>query len=223
MSNTTPFVTLMGLAALTCLTACDVPPLIEPDHPATAHLYREAVEEWWQWLLEIPTPDNPINDSTGAQCAVNQADGMWFLVGTNGGVVERECTIPRDTALFFPLLNAFATNGAGEDYTEEELLAMLDPLLDAGCELYVELDGAPLLDDPSSLRTTSEGFAYEVPADNLLGQPEGLRPLGVADGYWALLAPLEPGQHTLKFGGSLCDEQGQPFFHTGAAYQLTVE
>ena len=45
----------------------------------------------------------------------------------------------------------------------------------------------------------------------------------VAVGYWALLDPLSPGEHTIKFGGSI--SYPSPIsgtFRTGVTYLLDV-
>jgi hypothetical protein len=44
----------------------------------------------------------------------------------------------------------------------------------------------------------------------------------VVDGHWALLEPLAPGEHTLEFGGKICDEEAT-YFETFATYHLVVE
>ena len=56
--------------------------------------YGEWSARWWQWALSIPAAVNPILDATGANCARDQVDDVWFLAGTFGGTVTRSCTIP---------------------------------------------------------------------------------------------------------------------------------
>jgi hypothetical protein len=43
----------------------------------------------------------------------------------------------------------------------------------------------------------------------------------VAAGYWALLHPLSPGKHTIKFGGTATFPDGSTF-RTGVTYLLNV-
>ena len=63
----------------------------------------------------------------------------------------------------------------------------------------------------------SEPFTVVLPQDNVLEvEPAVLQ--GVIDGYWLLLAPLPPGEHELRFGGSL-PEIG---FATEVTYHLIV-
>jgi hypothetical protein len=49
--------------------------------------YTEWTARWWQWAFSIPVENNPVNDMTGANCAINQHGPVWFLAGTLGGVV----------------------------------------------------------------------------------------------------------------------------------------
>jgi hypothetical protein len=79
---------------------------------AYGNTYGEWSARWWQWLLSIPAATNPNSDTTGANCAQEQAGPVWFLAGTFGGsAVTRSCTVPAGKALFFPILNSIF--GAG--------------------------------------------------------------------------------------------------------------
>src|SRR5919112_4358559 len=45
--------------------------------------YAEWTAKFWQWLLELPSDNNPVNDQTGKNCANNQKDpNVWFIPGT---------------------------------------------------------------------------------------------------------------------------------------------
>ena len=55
--------------------------------------------------IKIPN-EVPIEDMTGKHCAKNQnEDKIWFLAGTYGGTVHRNCVIPNGRAIFFPVVN----------------------------------------------------------------------------------------------------------------------
>ena len=65
--------------------------------------YKQLSSEWWQWALSIPADENPLADTTGANCMVGQRGSNWFLAGTFGDTtVIRTCSIPEDATLFFP-------------------------------------------------------------------------------------------------------------------------
>ena len=86
--------------------------------------YADWSSNWWQWALEIPQDKNPIADVDGRNCAVNQnvSSQVWFLAGTGGGPVTRECTVPRGVALFFPILTTECS------YAEDSTLKSPDDL-----------------------------------------------------------------------------------------------
>src|SRR5919108_3069686 len=54
---------------------------------------RKLTVQWWQWVLSIPSEDNPLLDTTGEKCQAGDMGDIFFLVGTFGGSAERECTI----------------------------------------------------------------------------------------------------------------------------------
>jgi hypothetical protein len=76
--------------------------------------------------------------------------------------------------------------------------------------LQSTLDGKPI--DFARVQSPPGGFGVRVTANNALFGDltsifEGTVSLhAVVDGYWSLLSPLSPGEHTLTFGG--CSEDG---------------
>jgi hypothetical protein len=69
----------------------------------------------------------------------------------------------------------------------------------------------------TSYRTLSPVFSAILPGNNLLGAPSTtvLSPV-VADGFYLMIAPLSPGDHTLNFGGA------SPDFSVDVTYHLHV-
>src|SRR5277367_2912325 len=65
--------------------------------------------EWWQWAASIPAGQNPQSDPNGQFCMIGQRGDIWFLAGVLGGgpPVARACSVPENTALFFPVINNF--------------------------------------------------------------------------------------------------------------------
>jgi hypothetical protein len=66
--------------------------------------YQQWGAKWWQWVLSIPASINPILDTTGANCDVDQSGPVWFLAG-GPPIAERNCTIPAGKMIFFPIIN----------------------------------------------------------------------------------------------------------------------
>ncbi len=185
---------------------------------------------WWQWAFSIPTPSNPLLDTTGAQCMVGQQGRIWNLAGVPGaGAVTRQCQVPCDRALFFPLFNAFNINVAPPPYaSDEELEQILVEFIDqVVTSVAVELDGR-LLTTIRNPRIRPHFFSYSLPADNILmpffglDVPAGAYGPAVDDGYYVMLSPLAAGPHTLHFTASGSFTGGPPEVLQDATYELEV-
>ena len=104
-------VVVVGLMVLTTIAFAqggNPNPRVLPVHSSPfGSTYGEWSARWWQWVLSVPAATNPLNDTTGAQCAQGQTGKVWFLAGTFVGPVTRTCTVPQGKALFFPILNLF--------------------------------------------------------------------------------------------------------------------
>jgi hypothetical protein len=178
------------------------PGVLPPNARPHGMTYGEWGARWWQWALAAPVPDNPLLDPTGEDCAVGQSGKVWFLAGTLGsGTVVRECTVPVGTALFFPVLNAafIATEPfETEAFVHEQVKARVDTF-DVSL-LAVEVDGRSL-QNLGAYRAHSPTFEITLPENNLFGAPAGTYGPAAADGYWVMLHPLPPGQHTIHIHG----------------------
>jgi hypothetical protein len=93
-----------------------------PDSKPYGLTYGEWTAKWWQWAFSIPEALNPMIDDTGRNCANNQTGPVWFLSGTSGGAVTRQCTIPSDKGILIPIINV-------------ECDSATDPTLDTEAEL----------------------------------------------------------------------------------------
>jgi len=170
--------------------------------------------KWWQWILETPAAENPLTDATGEFGAVNQPNGnVWFLAGnTSGGSTVRIVTIPEGKALFFPIANVFdvedgtATAGGGKVFSVKNPLQTAQNLCSAiiatAFGLSCSVDGTSVPITSANLEQSSP-FAVQLPADNFLGVPGGVYYPMVDSGYYLLVRPLSPGQHTIHFAGSI--------------------
>jgi hypothetical protein len=174
--------------------------------------YDQWVARWWQWALETPTAVNPIVDQTGQNCDQGQVGGVWFLGGTfDGSAATRACTLPSDTALFFPLVNQFSgafLNDPPEQRTEEFLRSQVDCGEPAEL-LRLEIDGVELM-DLDQLFVQSVLFDVGLPEDNVFGAdeatvPELLLSPSASAGYHVFLFPLSPGHHVVRWEASWCD------------------
>ena len=204
--------------------------------------YAEWIAEWWRWILETPAEENPLRDTDGEHCATGQRGRVWFLAGAlSGDPVERSCTVPPGTALFFPIANGVWASTpeapgcgisadpwylAGPDDPEwaefeEAVLNNPDqvwPPSDAHV-LTLSVDGRPAR-RLGGYYAVSEIFSAVLPEGNLFGCEElndVLTSPDVGWGYHVFLNPLPPGEHTLRFTAS------GPNIDQDVTYHLTVE
>lgn len=222
--------TVFGAALLLGLLAA-VGPANQAIGQGPARNEAELTAQWWQWVLGIPSSDNPLFDETGEDAAVDQpyrGNKVFFLCGVLNvsGSAERTITVPEGTSFYFPLLNLVWGNsaggghrmrGGGTDLTVPQMYALLDELINEVDYVYVTVDGEDLT--AFAKRVTSPPFTIRLPSDNVFGAPAGVYSPAASDGYWFYLPPLSKGTHTVEFGGSAMDGG----FVLDITYHITVE
>lgn len=175
------------------------PRIVPPAASPQGHSYGEWGAAWWQWAASQPSATNPVLDTTGDHCTNGQSGRVWFLAGTMGGsAVERDCTVPPGTMLFFPVVNAvvFAEPGTLDEAVLRDAAA---EMMDDATDLEASVDGIPV-DSLETYRVQSPLFAVTVPDDNLFEAPAGTYE-AITDGVYLMLSPLLPGTHTIHFAG----------------------
>ena len=200
---------LIVVAASLPLSAIAANWALPPGASGQGRTPTQLTTQWWQWAHSMPEDVNPLLDPTGAYCAVGQQGGVWFLGGGYGSSkIRRVCTIPRGKAVFFPVINMVywrAKDAASFTCAQAKRYAAINN--ETALDLFAELDGVPL-PDVKSYRVSSER-CFDIYG----GIPEAQRPYNAypsaTDGYWLLLKPLEPGRHTLKFGGRYNHDSGE--------------
>lgn len=228
------------LAALAVgVGGCDDDPLVHQDTNHARRLYEKGAEGWTKWALEQDWSTGPVRDTDGSACALGQHGKTWYLAGTTGGPVERECTIPKGKRIFFPLINRWVApppSSIIDGDPENDLQAWRDFVVEyfaanraETCSLTLRIEGQDLLPDLEAMDEELyvqilDEFTIEMTEDNFstpFGGPSGERTTWV-DGHWALLEPLPPGDYTLEFGGSTCVD-GEVDFETLATYTLHID
>ena len=187
--------------------------------PINSHVggktYGEWVAAWWTWAISIPADRNPIFDTTGEFGLTGQTGKVYFLAGNFGGTVERSLTVPSGTRLFFPLYNsvwwapddlddaAFVAGLLGLNpalMSDEELIALIASFsISEFSNMTLTIDGEPV-HDLESYRAASDPFP--LPDTDLIDTTGGeiSQPnFAIGDGYWVMLNPLKPGEHTIRF------------------------
>ena len=190
---------------------------------------KELSATWWQWALSIPTSVNPQLDTTGANCMVGQSGPLWFLAGVFfGGSTTRQCSVPGDKGLFFPVINAVNINTPGVcgqvgQLSVDQLRALSAAAMSTVTDVAVELDGKSV---NNIMNIRSQVFAVALPEDNVfdapcqdagLGNvPAGVYSPSVDQGLYVKIEQLKTGHHTLHFHA---ENQG---FVQDVTYELEV-
>jgi hypothetical protein len=189
--------------------------------------YGRLAAEWWQWAMSFPAASVPFFNTGGpVDIGAGQSGNVWFLAGANSGLASpRTGVVPTGTQLFFPMANllndypcppSFNFEPDPGESLEHFLQRTGNLFMPALSDLFAEVDGAPLR-DLTLYRTTSPMFTFTGdPALASTFDPciTGTPQSGVGVGYWLLLAPLPPGQHTIRFGA--------PSWGQDVTYELTV-
>jgi hypothetical protein len=181
---------------------------------------RSSDASWWQWILAIETAQNPLLDDTGQYCAAGQRGHEWYLAGTfTGQPVERTCSIPVGTSLFFPVINNVwidTPNAPAGTNCYQFGIPMLDlgrqinkAVIDAATNVSATLDGRAL----QITRLQSDVFDVALPADNIFSAfidcPDAGVYQAVEEGLYAKVQPLSRGNHELTLraesGGFVID------------------
>jgi hypothetical protein len=186
------------VASIHPLDLTSPPPIVLPPsvNPYGAS-YNEWGARWWQWVLDRPIDQNPIDDATGALCAIGQSGPVWFLVG---GVATRTCALPGDKALFFPVATeAYILTEPSE--TPQQARDIIKGDIDTTFAMRVDVDGTSI-PNPESYRTLSPALG-SGPETFIVNLPDGWGvPAGpyqtVADGFYVMLAPLSTGTHDIR-------------------------
>ena len=197
--------------------------------------WEKWVELWWQWCYSFPEIYSPVTDLTGQFSKNGQSyDSVWFLAGTFGGKAERNCTLAKQTAIFFPILNdiiSYYTDPQLKTQSDLDAYAKLD--LDHTNFISAKIDGHEI-PDLYSFRVHSQLFPISVPDRN--NRELRVKTEAISDGYWLFLKPLSPGKHILQFDGEKLgfdlikdyqnfsdnDINGLPKFRVEVTYNLEV-
>jgi hypothetical protein len=161
---------------------------------------------WWSWAAAAPAGKNPISDTTGEYCTQGQPKDVWFLAGSFGEEgIKRQCTVPADRPVYFPLINRVCTMPAGQ--TTDKAIK--------GCRvlnrsLFGSVDGDQIMFAEAD---SGGSFRLDPAPGNEIGVVAGD---AVAWGVWAGPLKLSPGKHTVEISAYT------PEFEIGVEYDLTV-
>jgi hypothetical protein len=214
--------------------------------------YGEWSAAWRQWADGMLASQHPLFDTLNpdVNCSEGQSGPVWFLGGRfcstadlacGASTVERSCTVPKGTALYFPILNVACLDAEANldfcfgvtPFAVNPVRRALADAVDQATGLEVSVDDRPLRGNlKKDFRVQSPLYSSVVPEaanpstnPNLyeaIGEPGigGKTYIGVDDGIYVMLKPLRPGDHTLHFSGAFGPP---PAFSLDVTYHLTVE
>lgn len=198
--------------------------ILDTDSVVFGRTFSEWDAEWQQWAYSIPVAHHPLFDN--GDCTVGQYGRVWFLGGkfcTSADPqcgqykVQRSCTVPRGTYLYFPVDN-------GEDSALEESVAEhpndpnyqligtmrqgWDPWINGPTSEYLMIDGV-IVPHLERFNVQSVVFGFTIPEDNYLKVLYGSNDFhagwyapAVDFGRYIMLAPMPPGHHTIQMGAN---------------------
>jgi hypothetical protein len=186
----------MPLFSRRSATPTDVPPLpYDPRSP------EGLAARWVQWVASIGPVKNPLVDDTGEYAAVHQPEDVWFLAGSSGKRMVRQCFVPLGRELFLPAFNMWEVTATGPAPVVEDAWGS------------VTVDGAEV---PCTEIATQEPFVVSGARLNGVTNSKTAMPM-VVWGLWARIAPLAPGAHEVHARGG--DGHG---FEVDVTYRLGV-
>lgn len=210
---------LLAMPAISTAQPVSAPTPVWAYPPQTAVFgmtYGDWSAAWWQWVAAIPADRNPatqVDPPAGGKnnCSEGQGPGpVFFLAGLfspQAQRITRVCDIPAGKALLVPVINSECSSAEGNGDTEAALrvcAAGSGDIFDLR-SMRVTLDRA-VLDSLAPYRAQSPAFNLKFPKPPAVPvfpvKDEAAQLAGgisVADGYWVMIKPLDPGAHTLRF------------------------
>jgi hypothetical protein len=195
-------------------------------------------QEWWQWLLSIPTEEgNPAEDKDGTFAEkhnpqTRRENKVWFLAGAyKAKANHRKCKIPANSGILLPIANdeqstlerdvevqgLESDKNALKDFCEEDAnnVISLNLTIDEGTTDETIFYTGELC----KYRVAAPLFELTFCKNNLFELKSG-KSKAVSDGYWAFFRPTflasKDETHTIHLQGIEDD------YMTEAAYEITV-
>ena len=193
--------------------------LLAADAKVDGVTFGELTARWWQWAERMPIA--PFLDPDGRLCDIDQEGSVWFLAGTDGTFnAKRTCVVPKGRHILVPIINMRYSstrqhNGKPLPLPCQVLQQSAAVNNDRLGSAIVLIDGVRVT-NVAQYRVRSKG-CFPLIAGNEESEPTA------ADGYWLLLKPLSPGQHTLTIGANYAaDEAGDGHMVQNFEYLLHV-
>ncbi|MHB8132709.1 MAG: hypothetical protein ACYDH1_00680 [Anaerolineaceae bacterium] len=174
--------------------------------PSTSQIkgltYGEWLARWWQFVLEVPTPDNPLTNGTDS-CIFKRFGNVGVVVANSSTGGQVNCEVPAGIFLYIEVLGAECSNLEEAPFyggNEEELRECAQALIPQN--LVASIDNFQVTDLDRFI-FLSPVFEFINPEENILGVPAGTSGLSMGLGSYLMIAPLSPGKHTIHVQGMI--------------------
>jgi hypothetical protein len=191
--------------------------------------YKENIENYYKYLLSIPSDQSPVNDKTGEKCAngqTNSSSPVFYLANSGGGKAERTCTIPHGKAVLIPVMVVEVSDKERQNATVDDLRRIAKKDQDSVTDMYLRIDDKEYdFNYLKKFRTHTDAFDVVFPENAIFGVTAG-KSKAVADGYFIMTDVLPKGKHEVHFKSSLiCPGVDclEPNFAQDTKYLLTVK
>jgi hypothetical protein len=195
--------------------------------------YEVWVIKFWQWLISIPADRSPVTDQVGEHCGEGQVGTLVFnLAFSNMGGAERTCTLQAGKNILVPINVVLCTDAEFPGASEEDLDRLAERDESSDPFVFLSVDGIPFeqlestrprekLKDIKEFRVHTKTFDVTYPERSPFGRPGHAH--AVADGYYAIIDALEPGQHEIVFKARLINpDTNRLFYSDRLKYTITV-
>ncbi len=168
--------------------------------------YSQWEASFWQWALALPIGPlpHPFADCT-RPISAGQSGNVWYWSAPdipNETCDQSATVIPAGTSIFLSTLDDEASSLDAPPFnasTAAGQLAIAQQFANYIQDLFVTIDGIPVT-DVTAYRTTTGQFTFNAPTPWIFNTTGGSG-TGVGDGYFFMIKPLPPGQHTIHYGG----------------------
>jgi len=160
---------------------------------------------WWRFGFENP---DFLADTTGEFSELGNVRGpVFFAQGSGGALVRARVDVPRGEHLLLPIATYIWT--------------FFDPCAEVRCtreiinenfnkeirDVFLKIDGKPVRNLLSHLVWVERHNPAVFLVDAGPIQPDGYGGIlpALQGGYWVMLEPLAPGQHSVAFGATVPD------------------
>jgi hypothetical protein len=188
---------------------------------------KELAISWWKWAYSFGN-DSPIWDTTGALCANGQSGPAWFLAGSfeSGLVIERDCTIPQDKVIFFPILNSNCSKAEQTNLNGEQFITCAKEAQDKARNIVATLKTANETIELPHVRIVTDLFNFTIPSDSRSFEnvPAGTYE-SAGNGEFVGIKGVEQGQYEIKFSGKSIPDvvRNDPGFTQDVTYNLVIQ